>query len=510
MSNDIYIRKEAAATLNIYDFTDQISDIYDVWLNGRKAVLSDAVASSVPYSSHWNGRQRPLNQTEHVSVLRFDSDERVNVRCVPKHSNVVQPLLRPLSGGGRVSLVDGGIEFTLTRPGYYALENNGAREALHIFYAPCRDFAVSQSGDGALWFGAGVHDVGEVRLFSNQTVYIAPDATVYGSFIAVNAENIRICGFGILDSSRQKRSKTSMQLPSGDGRPFDLSKPDEFLALRESLQCAKGGIQLYGCKNARVEGITLRDSALPAVSCVCCERVTIEHVKTVGMWRYASGGISFINSRDCALDSCFVRSFDDCVSVKGISGFDFMTCAGISVRRSMLWCEWGRSLMIGSETHSDEICDLLFEDCDLVHAAHAFIGILNRDRARIHHIEYKRIRAEYALAHKTPVYQSDTKADYRKPSEWEPPALADFTIYGDSLFGGGDENGTISDIVLKDIHLRTEDTQTASQFRIQGLDGRHDVKNIYIDGLFINGMRVRSFTKANIFVNAFASKVVFT
>ncbi len=494
MCGGIYIRKEERATLNIYGSSDRISDMYDVWLNGIKAVLSECVVPSV--KDFFNSGYRELEgSAECASFLRFDSDERVLVRCVPKRANVVNAVLRPLSGGSRVSHVDGGIEFTLARPGYYALETDSACETLHIFFEPCRDFSVNKFDKNVLWFDSGVHDVGEVRLTSDQTVYIAPNAVVYGSFIAVNASNIRICGYGILDGSRLKYSETDMRIPESDNLPFDLDKPDEFLSLRDSLLCAKGGIQLYGCKNVRIDGITLRDCASYAASCVNCERVTIEHVKSIGMWRYASGGMTLINSSDCAISSCFVRSNDDCVSVKGIRGFDSLPCLGMSVSRCMLWCDRGHAIMVGSETHADEISGLQFKSCDLIRATNAVMGILNRDRANINHIEFKQMRAEYSLAHSM-------------PSQTEPPAIADITVFGDSLFGGGDENGSISDIVFRDIHLRTE-AQTASRFHIEGLDSRHDVKNVEIDGLFINGMRVGSFTNANIFVNAFASKIVF-
>ena len=56
-------------------------------------------------------------------------------------------------------------------------------------------------GKWVLYYPKGVHHIGLVELESHTTVLIDSGAVVYGSFIAFCAEDIKICGNGIIDGS---------------------------------------------------------------------------------------------------------------------------------------------------------------------------------------------------------------------------------------------------------------------------------------------------------------------
>ena len=84
---------------------------------------------------------------------------------------------------------------------------DGYHNALHLFPNPIPDGpAVKESKNSHLYyFGPGIHDVGKLQLKSNDSVYIAGGAVVYGSFIADNADNIHISGREVLDGGHLQR-----------------------------------------------------------------------------------------------------------------------------------------------------------------------------------------------------------------------------------------------------------------------------------------------------------------
>jgi hypothetical protein len=228
---------------------------------------------------------------------------------------------------------------------------------------------------------------------------------VYGSVIAEHASGIRICGRGILDGSRIDRFG------------------------------ANSLVFLNDCADVRVEGIVLRDSNAWTLIAAASRRIRIRNVKLIGAWRYNADGIDFVNCSHCSVEDSFIRSFDDSIVLKGYMKFgpfvnrmqildgrldgtftvDGVTrqtfaelqerlgicdCAAapikdIRVRRCVVWNDWGRSLEIGAETVASEICDILFEDCDLIHTTHVAMDVQNSDRAVCSNITFRDIRVEF-------------------------------------------------------------------------------------------------------------------
>ena len=98
----------------------------------------------------------------------------------------------------------------------------------------------------------------------------------------------------------------------------------------------------------------LHDAPCFALRTADCEDIRIENVKIIGQWRYNSDGIDLYNSRHALVKSCFVRTFDDCVVLKGgysVNGvqLDRVTLSDIAVEDCVLWNDWGRALEIGAE-----------------------------------------------------------------------------------------------------------------------------------------------------------------
>lgn len=488
--------------LKLYRVYDSKSDIYDVSVNGRRVELTEARVSALPYGCHWPGRQRAESQTELAPFLRLEADERVEVRV---RGDCSRARLYPSSSGAALEVGAQDARFLASAPGAYVLDLDSGRRPLTVFVQPPRDFGAPD----ALYFGPGVHSPGVVWLESNQTVIIDAEAVVYGAFVGVGVQNVRIIGYGIIDASRETRTDDTPLWPSGETRLTDFDNAQEFKA-RLSNECVlMGGARFYFCKGVEVEGVTFRDSAAAALAFTCCERARVTDVKFIGLWKYDARGVCIINSQDVRVEGGFARAFGDCVTLLGMRPFEARACERVSVKRVTLWCDWGCAVGIGPMTHAPQIRDVLFEDIDIISTAHACMDIRHGCEAEISRVEFRGIRCEYPAWQRLPIYQTDMRAAYREARAHEPAALVNASIFEYALTGYGGAHGDIRDVRLRDLSVTLGEGVSMPEMRFSGLNSAHIVRNVSIDALNVNGARVTRLDDANIMVNAFASKIVF-
>ena len=158
---------------NIYPVTktkDCCQD-YTVNVNGQLVTLDTARVSAVPFNRRWPGHQRGKEQTELINFLSLASDEALTFEITPNKpfENVI---IRPLSLGIIPEIKNGKIMFTLEKPAYFTVEPYGRTGALHIFADPIPSYDIDYKDPNVLYFGAGEHDIGEIKLKSNQTLFI--------------------------------------------------------------------------------------------------------------------------------------------------------------------------------------------------------------------------------------------------------------------------------------------------------------------------------------------------
>ena len=154
---------------------------------------------------------------------------------------------------------------------------------------------------------------------------------VYGAFEARDAPNLAIRGRGILDGSR-------------------IIRPDSMLSVMPEVPF--GTMALYGCHNARIEGIIFRDASVYVITPVACREMSITNIKQIGMWRYNTDGIHLKNCQDITIDRCFLRNFDDCMVVNGYPkhrGYDCgeLSTKNITVSRCVIWNDWYMAIRLG-------------------------------------------------------------------------------------------------------------------------------------------------------------------
>ena len=298
--------------------------------------------------------------------------------------------------------------------------------------------AVKDSGGGVLKVEKGVWRTGPIEVFSRTALFLEEDAVI--SFIpeperyapvwtrwegvecyamhpcvfSNEQSDITISGKGVIDGNglewweiyrkkkreKQKEPQTREELalaglnrgfmnqPSGGG-----GRSTQFL--RPPL------IQFRGCKNIRLEGITIRNSPFWTVHPLFSKGIVITGVKVSNPHDAPNtDGIDIDSCEDVLIENCHVTVGDDGIAIKSGAGEDGMKTARPSRRVTVRGCtvENGHGgVVIGSETAAG-IFDVLAEDC-LFRGTDRGIRIKTR-RGRggqIHGLEFRKLVMENNL-----------------------------------------------------------------------------------------------------------------
>ncbi|MFZ2644515.1 MAG: glycosyl hydrolase family 28 protein [Verrucomicrobiia bacterium] len=465
---------------------EALSEDYQIKVNGQPVPVHACRVSAVPFNQVWPGYQRPLDQTELAGFACWDMEQPVQVE-VQSRSAVRSAVVRPTSFGIRPVIEGNRISFSLDRPRPVVVEVNGTHHALHLFASPPEKDAPAPNTPGVRFFGPGVHRPGRIELKSNETVYLAGGAVVYGSIQAKNATNVRIAGRGVLDVSEMERGKGA------------------------------GAIRLFGCSNVTVEGIVMRDPDVWCCSLFGCSQVTISNVKLVGLWRYNADGIDVCNSQDVVVCDSFVRAFDDALVVKGLKvvkkhvmnsehDFDDRPVRNIRFSRCVVWCDWGRALEIGAETCAPEITGVAFEDCDVVRTTHIAMDIQHGDRAAVRNIRFEGIRVEIDDQNPCPKLQKNREEKYLVNAQDRFCPSLMVIVIRKTPYSKDATQGVVREIVFKDISLLSR-LQPPSSFR--GLDAEHNVEGVTIQNLRFNGRPIRDAAGACLTIGSHVGGVQF-
>jgi hypothetical protein len=466
---------DAAPTIYPAPTGEKLSEDFTLTVAGQPVPVYTCRVSAIPFNRLWPGHQRPLDQTELASFASWDMAGAVEVEVVSRRP-VESVAIRPSARGIKAKVKGNVLRFRLPAPGAITVEVNGTHHTLHLFPSPVAAAAPDPKDPSVRYFGPGVHHAGHIRLESNQTVYIAGGAVVYGSIQASGASNIKVLGRGILDESEFER---------GEG---------------------PGCIRFSDCQHVTVDGVILRDPDAWCLSVFGCTDVTITDVKLIGLWRYNADGIDICNSQDVVIRDCFVRSFDDSIVIKGLQKRGDATrpasVRNVLAERCVVWCDWGRALEIGAETVAEEFVGLTFRDCDVIHTNVATMDIQHGDAAAIKDVLFEKIRMEIDDVNEAPIIQETDEAPYQPNRDWCPRLLIIEIV--STMWNHDTERGTVENVTLRDI------TVTGKPFppsRLQGFDAEHQVKGVTIQGLRVNGRPITSLAEAHLALRPFVEGV---
>ena len=478
---------------------------YRIWINGSEVQTNTARVSRFPYNRRWPGHQRSMDQSTPAQFLSLEMDSGIEIEILPPRP-FEGVTVRPLSLGIQPQITgEGRIRFRLEKPSYLTVEPYGRTDALHIFADPVRDYGVDPTDPDVIYFGKGEHDVGKIELKSGQTLYLDAGAVVYANVYAFEADDIRILGRGILDNSRNREEIL-----------FEANEVENYAAVQNARRIHT--IQLDFCHRIEVDGITIRDSLVYAMRPVECRDLRIRNVKVIGSWRYNSDGIDMHNCENVEIDGCFIRTFDDCICVKGRESFleddgiaqserRLHSFCGVRVRNCVLWNDWGRALEIGAETRAEEISDVSFEQCCVIHVMHPPLDCQNVDYADIHHVTWRNIQVEYDDCIPQGKLQPRDDVTYEEMEldpAYNPPVICSEVKFHKEYSGGGARRGINRDLLFENIDLISNKPPL---FRFRGYDETYTSKDIRICNFRWNGKRITAFAAENLDADAFCKNI---
>ena len=476
---------------------------YRVKINGQEVATDTARVSAVPFNRRWPGHQRDMSQTELVNFVSLAADEVLEVEVLPAKP-FEKVVIRPLDSCGKAEIgEDGWVRFQIEKPGFYTVEPYGRNHALHLFVDPVKEYDVDKNADNVIYFGPGVHEPGTIYMESGQTLFLDEGALVYGCIRAIDVDNVKILGRGILDNSHHKEKIL-----------FEVHAEDNDAAILNAERTHT--VQIEYCTNVEVDGITIRDSLVYNIRPIGCENLRIHDVKIIGSWRYNADGIDMHNCVNVHISNCFIRTFDDSICVKGFdytqdeaemyrNGKSYDVFKDVLVENCTIWNDWNKCLEIGAECRAKEICNIVFKDCRVIHVNASVLDCNNVDYADVHDVTYENIIVEYDDEIPAPVLQRKDTEVYQNPDpDYAPNLLMMLIEHHHEYSAGGTRRGKMRNFLFKNVELIGRQSPA---FYFAGYDEEHKCENIVIENLTWNGQKVTKLPADKFVIGAFCENV---
>lgn len=368
--------------------------------------------------------------------------------------NLSSATIRPQARAIEAETVGSLLRFTLKQPEKLSIDLGAGFKPLYLYAQPLEQAPPSAGERGVVTFPAGqITEVPCLTLQSGQTLYLPGGAVFKGRIHVQDADDIRICGHGILDGS------------------FYLKEPGELVP---SILVERG-------RRILIEDITMVRPTRWMIVPAACRKVAIRNVKQIGE-AMSADGIDVLGSSEVSIRDCFLHNNDDCVAVKafmlGAPIVDKVQVDGrenvesVTVEHCIL-SNWrcGNAMEIGHELDVDSVRGVTFRDIDVLHV-HGFAAVFslhNYGRALVEDVLYEDIRIEHC---------------YDK--------LIDFRI-SKSMYTQGAERGRIRGITLRNITWqRTRYNAGYTCSIISGWDANHRIENVRIENFVLDGKSIQS------------------
>ncbi len=348
----------------------------------------------------------------------------------------------------------------------------------------------NQEGGGKVIVPPGVYYLnGPIHLKSNVHLYLSEGARLefsqkpedylplvltrwegtelfnYSPFIyAYQATNVAITGKGVIDGNAknsfapwkkiQKKDQRTLRQMGNDGVPLYERVFGEGHFLRP------GTIQLYGCKNVLIDGITILDAPFWCIHPAFCTNVTVRNV-VVDSWNPNNDGVDPDGCVDVLIENCNFNCGDDAVAIKSgrdQDGWRIGQPTENVIIRNCTMNSKANGLCIGSEM-SGGVRNIYMENCEIGEAKSTIYFKSNPDRGGM--IENVFVRNISVKRAKTAFIRFDSNYKGHR-GNYFPPVFRKFYIenvqcdsadnYG--LYASGLKDAPISDVFLKDITIR--------------------------------------------------------
>jgi hypothetical protein len=337
-------------------------------------------------------------------------------------------------------------QLVITRPG-----DHSANARMLFIFANVPAAAPPPPGTpGLRYYGPGVYHE-HIHVESNEIVFLAEGAIVYGSLNFWNVEHARVAGRGIV-------------IHDGPQNPDD----DEGWQHRPEWH----GITLHDARDIEVRGITcVVRSRTWMIQLQGCKDVLFDNIKVIGGTRGNANqdGIDWLGCGDTIVRDCFFRCSDDIFAIYGNTGFYGKDVAipgkdvrNILIERCVLSTSISNVMRVSWQNKVFSSRDITMRDCDVLHMGmggcnvpFALLAIWDQPAGRGTHENYLfediRLESWYSLVqiHRAPDHDAKVRnVRFRHVRAVDQPPLTPSTAnvdggairfekirYGDTLLG---------------------------------------------------------------------------
>ena len=461
-----WAQAEQPTLLTLYEGpkTMQTSGTASVTVNGYPLFVYDVM---VNHEHIWNANTQPT--TTPMAYFDFEGRVEVEIRMPGLPQPVESAAVQPYAWDIEPEVADGAVRFTITQPGQYTVVFNGSvNKALHLFANPLETDVPDPDDPDVFYIGPGEWVMDAIALTDNQTLYLSGGAVLHSIISVANADNVRICGRGLIDGS-------------------------DYPAWNQPGSYARVPIDLNHSKNVTVEGIGIVNSNCWNLNSYSSKNVKIDNVKIIS-GRQNGDGFTFQSCTDHVVTNSFARTWDDSLVIKNYSG----STRGITFRNMQVWTDLAQSMEIGYETDKGltldpEISDVLFEDITVLYNFHKpVISIHNSDDAFVHGVTYRNITVENAMM----------QGDNGNNKE-----LIEMTLQNSSWSTVRDEFGSIDDVLIDGLTvLNTADGKVPAS-RLAGQSEDNMITNVRLKNVSILGQSVTDLRQMKLRINEFCEGI---
>lgn len=427
---------------------EAISHLYKISVLGKEVPVYNVKVAPEDEQRRWKAMDDKINSADYYDTAAFayfDMEGSATVK-VSVSQSITQARILPLSANIKPIIQGNSLTFNVDSPRNLTIEINGEWiRSLHLFINAPETYVPGVEDTNVIYFSPGIHEISNLVIGDNKTVYIAGGAVVravikpgekygissysglktYSPSIDLRGQNITVCGRGIIDASGCTTHSRNMISVSGS--------------------------------DIRLEGIILRDSPTWTIPIRDSDHVTVKNVKLLG-YRANSDGIDITGSSNVTVDDCFVRTLDDLIVVKTTLG-NTRGSSHIMVKNCVLWNQVAHALSIGAEITKD-IENVLFTDCDIIHdqGREWSLRIYHTDAATVDNVRFENIRIEESI---------------KCISLWINPAI----------WSSDQERGHIKGVTFRNIQAKG----SPLTLELKGFDESHIVENVLFKDVTLNG-----------------------
>lgn len=312
------------SNVRVYEYAPSVipSTLYDVKVNEQWSFV-------LPTDEH------------HLTV--FSCDGPVKVEVNPLAENISSARVLPLSSEYDCKIVDGKVVFHM-EPGERAVvEINGSEENNLFVFANPLDEPVPSSDQDIIRVKEGtVVDLGTVSLKDGQTLLVEGGAVCKGAVKTVDASNVSVEGYGILDSRGVEAR----------------------------------GITFDKCSNVRIDGVTLLNNVNWSTFISQSSDVEISNYKVVATATEKNNGnendvLDILGCTDVSVKGCFGYCHDDVFCIKSHKWSYQGEVRNVVFDDCIAWNYLsGNSFVIGAELNQN-VSNVTYRNCVSIHSAGA-------------------------------------------------------------------------------------------------------------------------------------------